>query len=65
MIDVFELARYGAALPAPALAQSPFEASLAALARTYSDWLADEQSPKSVEGHSAGHSAVSFTHPPA
>ena len=41
MIDVFELARYGAALPAPALAQSPFEASLAALARTYSEWLAD------------------------
>ncbi len=41
MIDVFELARYGAALPAPAAAQAPFEASLAALARTYSDWLAD------------------------
>src|SRR5689334_3178044 len=41
MIDVFELARYGAALPAPARAQAPFEASLAALARTYSDWLAD------------------------
>lgn len=41
MIDVFELARYGAALPAPALAQSPFEAGLTALARTYSDWLAD------------------------
>lgn len=41
MIDVFELARYGAALPAPAEAQSPFEASLTALARTWSDWLAD------------------------
>ncbi len=41
MIDVFELARYGAALPAPAQAQSAFEASLSALARTYSDWLAD------------------------
>ena len=41
MIDVFELARYGAALPAPAQAQSPFEASLTALARTWSDWLAD------------------------
>ncbi len=41
MIDVFELARYGDTLPAPAASQAPFEASLAALARTWSDWIAD------------------------
>jgi hypothetical protein len=41
MIDVFELARYGEQLPAPAAAQSTFDASLAALARTFSDWLTD------------------------
>jgi hypothetical protein len=41
MIDVFELARYGRELPAPAAAQRPFEEHLAALARTYAEWLAD------------------------
>lgn len=41
MIDVFELARYGRELPAPVAAQRPFEEALAALARTYTEWLAD------------------------
>lgn len=41
MIDVFELERYGGALPAPAAAQSPFEVVLSGLARTLNDWLTD------------------------
>jgi hypothetical protein len=41
MIDVFELARYGEQLPAPAEAQGTFDALLSALARTFSDWLTD------------------------
>ncbi|MEZ4389950.1 MAG: hypothetical protein R3A48_02550 [Polyangiales bacterium] len=41
MIDVFELARYGADLPAPAVAQRPFEATLGALAQTWQLWLND------------------------
>ena len=41
MIDVFELARYGAELPAPAAAQRPFEATLSALAQTWQLWLQD------------------------
>lgn len=41
MIDVFELARYGADLPAPAAAQRPFEATLGALAQSWQLWLTD------------------------
>lgn len=41
MIDVFELARYGADLPAPAAAQRAFEATLGALAQTWQLWLTD------------------------
>ncbi len=41
MIDVFELARYGGELPAPAASQGPFEATLVGLARSLQEWLGD------------------------
>lgn len=41
MIDVFELARYGEQLPAPAEGQRPFDQTLATLARALSAWFQD------------------------
>lgn len=41
MIDVFELARYGHALPAPAEAQRPFDQTLATLAKALTAWFQD------------------------
>ncbi len=41
MIDVFELARYGHALPAPAQAQRPFDQTLGTLAKALGAWFQD------------------------